>query len=104
MPDMSVKAEAETQSKEGSEVTINSVASYKCTNPRFPRCLIDMRKYPGMVDISNCRDLTKLYLQATASFNRCIDRRTRLHARRVVDNFNCVARGRQGCPSIYARD
>jgi len=100
MPDMD-QAASKGDSK---DVTVKFVTTYKCNNPEYPECLWDMRRKPRLVDRENCKDTTRLYLQALAAYNRCVDRRTRKHARRVVDVFNCLARGRKDCPYVYGDD
>lgn len=101
MPDMSMNAQSQATQQGDGDVTVNYVPDYRCTNPRFPSCIRNMRKYPNIMETENCRDLTKLYLQATAAYNRCVNRQTRKHARKVVDTFNCLAQKRKGCPYAY---
>jgi len=101
MPDMSEQTQSQAQQQGDGDVKIKSVPNYQCANPRFPTCLRDMRRYPNITETQNCRELTKLYLQATAAYNRCVNRQTRKHARKVVDTFNCLAQKRKGCPYAF---
>jgi len=99
MPDMSVNARSSAE--ENDQKSITFVTSYKCVNPDIPDCLWNMRSKPGRVDLENCRDITRSYLQNIASYNRCVDRRARKHARHVVKFFNCYADKRQNCPGFF---
>lgn len=102
MPDMAAQSSAKADTKD--DVGMKIVSSYKCENPDIPDCLFELRYKPRLVDVENCRDMTALYLQAVASYNRCVDRRSRKHARRIVNFFNCAAAKREDCPSLYGDD
>lgn len=100
MPDMSEDTQAQAQEQGAGDGEIQLVPSYRCLNPRLPRCMIRMGR-KSFVDFQSCRNVTRSYLQSLASYNRCVNRQTRRHARKVVDYFNCKARGGRDCPSIY---
>jgi len=102
MPDMAAQTQSEQDKNDDARAQL--VTSYKCDNPSVPDCLLDLKYHPRRVDFQNCRDLTKLYLQAVASYNRCVDRRSRKHARHIVNYFNCVADKRENCPLLYGDD
>jgi len=103
MPDMNAQ-DAHTQESDKDAARMKMVNSYKCENPDIPDCLFDLRYKPRRVDFENCRDLTALYLKAVASYNRCVDRRSRKHARHIVNFFNCAAAKRTDCPLLYGED
>jgi hypothetical protein len=99
MPDMSTNGQSPNEQQSLDDVQVQVAPSYRCDNPNFPKCIIYLGDED--VDFENCRDQTKGYLQALASFNRCVDRQTRTHARKVVDYFNCKSRGERNCPFVY---
>ncbi|WP_419797577.1 MAG: hypothetical protein ACNI26_14915 [Terasakiella sp.] len=102
MPDMNAQSSTKAEAKD--DVRMKMVTSYKCENPDIPDCLFDLRYKPRVVDVENCRDMTALYLQAVASYNRCVDRRSRKHARHIVNFFNCAAAKREDCTTLYGDD
>jgi hypothetical protein len=77
-------------------------AAYFCTEPRKPSCLdLTFGGFKSEWEFDNCRMEVEAYVDHVKEYADCLDMAKQdkvREAKKVIDRFNCIAKGGNFCP------